>query len=225
MKKYLTLIFDCDGVLLDSNRVKTEAFRTVAAQFGDEPAEALVRYHTQNGGISRYRKFEHLLVEILKREGPAELVGELASQYGDCVERDLLECAVAPGLAALRAKTADASWMLVSGGDQAQLRRVFAARGLIGLFDGGIYGSPTSKDEILAREQASGAIKAPAIYFGDSRYDHVAATRAGLDFVFVHAWSEFSDWPQYTADNAIEVVREVAHLEPMLCGGLSPTAG
>ncbi|NLC22432.1 MAG: HAD family hydrolase, partial [Halomonadaceae bacterium] len=26
LKAYLTLVFDCDGVVLDSNRVKTEAF-------------------------------------------------------------------------------------------------------------------------------------------------------------------------------------------------------
>jgi len=108
--------------------------------------------------------------------------------------------------------------MVVSGGDQAQLRRVFAARGLTELFDGGIYGSPTSKDEIFAREVGSGAIKAPAIYFGDSRYDHIAANRAGLDFVFVHGWSEFADWPQYTSENKIKVVSNVAQLWPMLNG-------
>lgn len=41
MQKYETLVFDCDGVLLDSNRVKTEAFWTVASQFGQAAADAL----------------------------------------------------------------------------------------------------------------------------------------------------------------------------------------
>jgi hypothetical protein len=40
-----TLVFDCDGVVLNSNRIKTEAFRLVAAPYGEAAAEALVQYH------------------------------------------------------------------------------------------------------------------------------------------------------------------------------------
>jgi phosphoglycolate phosphatase-like HAD superfamily hydrolase len=216
MQKYKTLVFDCDGVLLDSNRVKTEAFRTVATQFSAAAADSLVSYHTQNGGISRYRKFEYLLTDILRREADPVLVATLSAQYGDCVERDLLECAVAPGLAELRQKTAEADWMIVSGGDQAQLRRVFDKRGLSFLFDGGIYGSPTTKDEILAREIQNGSIASPAIYIGDSRYDHVASSRAGLDFIFASGWSEFSEWCEYCNTNRIVVIKDVSQLAVVL---------
>ncbi|WP_312548568.1 HAD family hydrolase [Massilia sp.] len=226
MLKYQTLVFDCDGVLLDSNRVKTEAFRTVGLQYGEAAAESLVRYHMQNGGISRYRKFEFLLKEILGQEAPASTVDALASQYGECVERDLLQCQVATGLVELRERTAGTRWMVVSGGDQAQLRRVFAARGLTDLFDGGIYGSPTSKDDILSREISNGSIARPAIYFGDSRYDHVAATRAGLDFIFMHKWTEFSEWRHYSADNGITAVSDIEKIWPLLMGDVlaSPVA-
>lgn len=48
-----TLVFDCDGVVLNSNRIKTEAFRVVAAPYGDAAAGALVQYHLAHGGISR----------------------------------------------------------------------------------------------------------------------------------------------------------------------------
>ena len=37
-----TWFFDCDGVILDSNAAKTEAFRMVATPYGGEAAEALV---------------------------------------------------------------------------------------------------------------------------------------------------------------------------------------
>ena len=29
MKRYKSLIFDCDGVILNSNKIKTEAFRKI----------------------------------------------------------------------------------------------------------------------------------------------------------------------------------------------------
>lgn len=212
IQEYQTLVFDCDGVLFDSNRVKTEAFRVVASQFGMDAANNLVTYHTQNGGISRYRKFEYLLTQILHRDAPPELVNQLSKQYGDCVEQDLLNCAVAPGLETLREKTRHAKWMIVSGGDQAQLRRVFADRELDHLFDGGIFGSPTSKDEILLREIANGAIQSRALYAGDSRFDHMAALRARMDFVFIHGWSEFADWQTYSKEHGIRCVATLSDL-------------
>ena len=61
LKKYQNLIFDCDGVILNSNKIKTNAFFAVALPYGQTAAQALVDYHLQNGGISRYRKFEYFL--------------------------------------------------------------------------------------------------------------------------------------------------------------------
>ena len=56
INKYDCFIFDCDGVILDSNKIKTEAFFSLALPYGKGIAKLLVDYHTQNGGISRYLK-------------------------------------------------------------------------------------------------------------------------------------------------------------------------
>lgn len=210
--RYRTLVFDCDGVLLDSNRIKTNAFREVALRYGEEPAESLVRFHVQNGGVSRFRKFEHLLSSILGRDASQAELAQLSGDYGRCVVKQLLACQVASGLELLREATPDATWMVVSGGAQHELREVFAQRGLDRLFDGGIFGSPDSKDEILAREVANGRINQPALFLGDSRYDHEAATRAGLDFLFVSGWTEFSGWHAYCDERGIASVTAVGDL-------------
>ena len=36
ISQYKYLIFDCDGVILNSNNIKTEAFGEVVAYFGDK---------------------------------------------------------------------------------------------------------------------------------------------------------------------------------------------
>lgn len=201
---YTTLVFDCDGVLLDSNRVKTEAFYEAALpEYGEEAAQALVAYHVANGGISRYRKFEHFLREIIGKEPEDTLLSPLLDAYAAHVRQGLLTCAIAPGLEALRHATQGANWLVVSGGDQAELREVFTARNLDTLFDGGIFGSPDSKHVILARELTNGNIRPPALFIGDSRYDHVASSENGLDFLFVHGWSEFKGWQEYCAAHGI----------------------
>jgi len=209
---FATLVFDCDGVILDSNRIKTDAFRQVALRYGAEAAEALVQYHVLNGGISRYRKFEHLLRDILGRAASEAEVKVLADAYGECVFRELLGCAVSHGLHELRDITAGQGWMVVSGGDEKELRRVFSARRLAPLFDRGIHGSPATKEQILEREIASRNLVLPALFIGDSRYDHEAANRAGLLFAFARGWTEFQGWEEYCAVNRIPVINSISDL-------------
>ena len=205
---YASLVFDCDGVILNSNRVKTDAFYQTALPYGEAAAQAMVDYHVANGGVSRYLKFAHFLEQLVPeyaagRSGPN--LDELLEHYANAVLEGLLSCEVAPSLEQLRELTPNTRWLIVSGGDQAELRHVFAQRGLTELFDGGIYGSPDTKDEILARELQNNTIQMPALFLGDSKYDYQAASTAGLDFVFLSGWSEVKGWQAWVKKKGIVV--------------------
>ena len=54
---YDVFIFDCDGVILDSNILKSEAFEHALTLEDKSDVERLIQYHKDNGGISRYEKF------------------------------------------------------------------------------------------------------------------------------------------------------------------------
>lgn len=214
--EYSSIVFDCDGVLLDSNRIKTEAFRIAALPWASDAAEALVAHHIANGGISRHRKFAYFLETILPKHAPNAVPGidgpgldELLASYALVVRRGLMNCAIAEGLEDLRALNPGASWCIVSGGDQTELRNIFAQRGLHHLFDGGIFGGPDSKDRIFTREMEKGTIRIPALFLGDSRYDYDAAHRAGLDFVFVSGWTEVKDWKSFVACNSLNSINSL----------------
>ena len=206
---YQTLVFDCDGVVLNSNKVKTEAFYQVALRFGEDAARRMVEYHVARGGVSRYLKFEWLLQQVVGTADPV-LLGQLLQSYSEEVHQGLLTCDIAPGLVELRAMTDAANWLIVSGGDQNELRTVFAQRGIASLFDGGIFGSPDTKDVILAREMSQGNIKTPALFLGDSQYDHQASAAAGLDFVFLSGWSEFSGFRPYCDLHQIKITDSIS---------------
>lgn len=219
LSKYNTLIFDCDGVILDSNGIKTEAFYSAALPWGADAAKIFVTYHMANGGISRQRKFAHFLENILPRLYPSAVPGvdgpgldELLVRYGKFVRTGLGACPVADGLEALRSLTQNATWCIVSGGDQNELRDVFAARGINHFFDSGIFGSPDSKDTILARELALGNIDKSALFFGDSRYDYEAARRAGVDFAFVSGWTDFINWQSFVSTAEIPSLDSLSQL-------------
>lgn len=187
---YKALVFDCDGVVLNSNKIKTHAFYEATQHFGHEPAQALVDYHIARGGISRYAKFEYFITEILHHSFDEILYKYLLDRFAASVKQGLMNCEVAEGLDQLKAQTPNANWLIVSGGDQFELREVFAARDLVKYFEGGIFGSPDTKHAILSRELENGTITRPALFLGDSKYDYQAAKAAELDFVFLTHWTE-----------------------------------
>lgn len=215
MKQYLanykTLVFDCDGVVLNSNRIKTDAFRLAALPYGEDAANQLVQHHIRNGGISRYKKFAHFLDAIVtpKRDFGLEV---LLTRFAEAVTQGLMECDVAGGLAELREITGHATWTIASGGDRSELNEVFARRGLAHLFDGGIHGSPEPKDEILARLERDGTLQRPALFLGDSVYDYEVARDASIDFLFLSGWSEVANWQDFVRQNGLAETHAIGDL-------------
>ena len=219
LAKYKTIVFDCDGVVLNSNKTKVDAYYAVAKRMGgtDEQAQALVHHHVTKGSFPRNGKIEYYLKEILKQPTTTQLLQQYLETFEDILDKSLMQCEIAPDLMRVKMATPEAAWMLLSGGDQAELRRVFPRRKigethLAALFEAGIFGGPDQKDDVLAREKANGNIQFPALFIGDSKYDHQAATKAGLDFLFLSDWTEVKDWPQYCAENTIVTLPNISQL-------------
>jgi HAD superfamily hydrolase (TIGR01549 family) len=214
LSQYKTIVFDCDGVVLNSNQTKIDAYFAVAKKMGgtDIQAQAFVDHHVAKGSFPRNGKTEYYLTEIVKQPVTEAIMQQYMQAFEDVLDVTLMQCEVAPGLDALKAATPQARWMLLSGGDQAELRRIFPRRHLAHLFEAGIFGGPDKKDEVLAREKANGNLQLPALFVGDSKYDYQAASRAGLDFVFLSAWTEVCDWQAYCAEHKITVLDNIVHL-------------
>ena len=193
-QSYKSILFDCDGVILNSNHIKTKAFEEIARPYGSEICKNLVNYHIKNGGISRHQKLSYFVNEILK-DFPAKSrpsISYLIDQYSERVKSSLLKCEHVCCLDALRKISPNSPWFIVSGGDQLELHYVFKQLELEQYFNGGIWGSPASKEEIFSDLVNNNAIKYPALYLGDSKYDYVASQKFGLDFIFVEKWSDLT---------------------------------
>lgn len=214
IKEYKTIVFDCDGVVLDSNVVKTKAYFSTAKNLGatDAEAQALVDYHVKLGGISRYHKFDWYLREVLHEAATDKAIKTLLDEFSRELEVGLMQCDMAKGLFELREAMPDSNWMILSGGDQQEIRNLFAKRQLAHMFNGGLFGSPDNKDEVLAREKTNGNIQMPALFIGDAKYDFEAANRAGLDFLFLSAWTEVHDWQAYCKENNLTVLSNIQAL-------------
>ncbi|MGE5418074.1 MAG: HAD family hydrolase [Acidobacteriota bacterium] len=213
MDNYQTYIFDCDGVLLDSNNIKTEAFYEVALPYGKDKAEMLTEYHRREGGISRFEKFRYFFAEILMAENYQAKLEAAIVQYGELVRQKLLSCPTTEMLVEfLQSLPSEACKIVVSGGMQDELRQVFAQRKLDTYFHY-IFGSPDDKLKIIQRETDIGTIRFPAVFFGDSKYDYRCACQYGIDFVFLSQYTEFADWPNYFYEHSeVKVVTNFKEL-------------
>ena len=60
------LIFDFDGVILDSVKIKEKAFKKIVNKYLTA-SEKFMKYHNKNLGISRELKFEYFYKNIIKK--------------------------------------------------------------------------------------------------------------------------------------------------------------
>ena len=210
---YQTIIFDCDGVILNSNFQKIEAYRNAALEFGasKEQAESLVQHHVALTGISRYVKFEYFLIHILKQKVTEKNMNKLIQSLNKNVVKLLKSCEVAKGLDKLREFTLDKKWIVASGGDQQEVRFLFADKKIDHLFSDGIYGSPRSKHEIFEQELKDISWY-PALFLGDSLYDIQTAKKYDIDFLFVSDWTDLKDWKKICAEYDVSSIKNIQAL-------------
>ena len=130
MKNYSHLFFDCDGVILNSNQIKTNAFYKLALNFGEFQAQKLVNYHLENGGISRYEKIKFFQKNILKNTNNS-LYRELVDNYGSIVKEELLKAEISKGVFKIKQFFPNSKIAVVSGSDQNELRWLFQKKKLI----------------------------------------------------------------------------------------------
>lgn len=190
------LVFDCDGVILDSVPVKTRAFARVAEPFGEEARDRLLMYHKVHGGVSRYKKFEWLYEHVLGKAITPEESRRLGDLFAEYVLDELQHCALIPGAQDVLAYWRGRLPMFVcSGTPQEELQSVLQLRGLDGYFDA-IYGSPPAKAELLAHIVRTEKLDpADVLMVGDAPTDRDAADYAGTMFYGVGSILKGGDFP------------------------------
>lgn len=178
------IIFDFDGVILDSVGVKTRAFAQVVESHGPVAVQRMVAYHESHGGISRFEKFRWFYQEVLGRE-----LSEAESQeLGECFARvaldEVLSASFLPGVEAfLAAHRNDLRLFVASGTPQQELELIVVRRGLTEMFCE-VHGTPRKKPEIIRDLLARHALcPHDVVFVGDAMTDYDAAVECGLPFI------------------------------------------
>ena len=182
--KYKNLVFDFDGVLVESNEIRFNGFRYLFKGFPKTQVEELVAYAKANGGVSRYEKIVYFFQKIRGETITEERVQNLAAQFSDIVWRDVVEAEPVKGsVEFLEKNLPKLNFALVSGSDQAELRMVCRERRIDHFFKI-ILGSPVKKKDNIARLLKDlGWRSEETVYIGDSSNDLEASEDNCIDFI------------------------------------------
>ena len=177
------LVFDCDGVILDSVPTKTKAFARLAEPYGEEARDRFVMFHKTHGGVSRYRKFAWFFQEVLGREITEEESQEWGHRFSEYSLDEIKKCPLIEGVEdVLTSWKGKLPMCVCSGTPTEELVQVLSLRRLDGFFDI-ILGSPPAKAEVLANiVRDLKQDPADVLMVGDASTDRDAAEKNGTLF-------------------------------------------
>ncbi len=177
------VVFDCDGVILESVEAKTRAFGQVVAHHGPEAVVRMLNYHEAHGGVSRYKKFEWFYAEVLGKTITEEQSRAMGQQFEELAFANVMDSAMVPGaMEAIRFLHGRIPMYVASGAPHEELNTILEKRQLSGYFEG-IFGSPPGKTELLRHcIELAGIPAAETLMIGDSSTDLKAAEENGTLF-------------------------------------------
>ena len=178
------ILWDFDGVILDSMDVRTMGFKVILRDYSIEEVEQLVKFHEDNGGLSRYVKFKYFFREIRREEKTDQLVQEFAAAYSEIMKENLTskEKLNKEVVNFIRSNHNIYKMHIVSGSDGEELRYLCEQLGLSRFFVS-IEGSPTPKIDLVSNILLKNNYQNKnTCLIGDSVNDLEAAEENNIEF-------------------------------------------
>lgn len=178
------IIFDFDGVILDSVPTKTEGFKKLFEEFPNEIVDKFIKYHIQNGGMSRYKKIKYFFNELLNQDISESEVLEYANRYSELTKEELAnpKYIIEDAISFIKQNHKKYNMHIASGANETDLKYICEKLDLSQYFLS-IQGSPEIKSDIVKTIlEFSNYKNEETILIGDSINDYVAANENSILF-------------------------------------------
>ncbi|ABE52503.1 HAD family hydrolase [Methanococcoides burtonii] len=182
--KIKNIIFDFDGVILNSMAIKTKAFRDLFSSYPKNVVDDFIEYHLKNGGVSRYRKIDYFHKQLLGIDISEKEILEYAQKYSSLTRNELTDpnYLIQDTFNFIKCNHSRYNMHIASGADEKDL--IYICNGLeISKYFMTINGSPIIKSEIIDTILTTYKYKKEeTCLIGDSINDHEAAKKNSILF-------------------------------------------
>lgn len=179
-----TLVFwDFDGVIKDSVDVKTNAFKNLFLQFGEDIVMRVKHHHESHGGVSRFDKIPLYLGWVGESASKAR-VDAFCQRFSDEVVQAVIDSPWVPGVREyLLQCCAEQYFVLVTATPKEEIEQILTALDLAHCFRE-VYGAPINKSDAI-KSVLTGLRCAPeqSLMIGDAATDLRAAQVNGVPFL------------------------------------------
>lgn len=181
------ILFDFDGVILDTVLLKEQVFRDMVQARAPHKIDEAMHYFWSNGGTSRLAKFRWIYENLLGQPATDELIDELGTEFTSRVYDLVVRCPYIAGAEEfLTAYHERWPCYVISGTPQSELRGIVRDRKMDHYFRG-VFGSPRQKVEIGNEIIETNGYDRRRVWFvGDATTDRDAAEALGVRFVGIH---------------------------------------
>ena len=178
------ILWDFDGVILDSMPIRDYGFRKIFESYTEELVEEFIKYHRLNGGLSRFHKIKYFYNTLLSKDISKEQIQEYADKFTIIMKEQLInkKYLIQDSVDFIKSNHKNYNFHIVSGSEHHELNYLCEKLDLAECFLS-INGSPTPKNDLvknlLEQEQYN---KEETILIGDSINDYDAAIINGISF-------------------------------------------
>ena len=194
---YDAIIFDFDGVIVESVNIKTESFAEIYRPYGSKVVEKVVQHHLANGGMSRFEKFRLYQKEFLGKELFDDELSEITDRFSRLVTNRVIEAPYVEGAIEFIESYCKIFDLFVSSATpKKELREIIYRRKITKYFRE-IFGSPESKSKQIRKILKKYKYEAiDLVFIGDATNDKEAASENNINFIW-----RFTDNVNILTDN------------------------
>lgn len=178
------ILWDFDGVILDSMPTREYGFRNIFSGFDKNLVDKLIIYHNENGGLSRFNKIKYFYNELLNQKISESEINLYADKFSQIMRKELIhkKYLIEDSVNFIIANYKKYKFHIVSGSEHAELNHLCKGLSLSQYFIS-IYGSPTHKNKLVCNLlKKENYCTSETILIGDSINDYNAATINGINF-------------------------------------------